>query len=165
MIKTAKAFAVATTTLAAMPLTSAGAQSLPTAPYLPLTMAQTAADAALEQCAADGYQVAVAIVDRSGNLKLMIKADGTGPHIIGGSIGKAFTSASIGAPTTFFAEMIVNDATLAGLRDTDPRMVILGGGLPIVIDDAHIGGIGVAGAPGTQFDENCAKAGLEAIGG
>lgn len=164
MQKTAKAFAVATA-MATLPLSSTSAQDLPTAPYLPLSMAQKAADAALAQCSTDGYQVAVAIVDRGGNLKLMIKADGTGPHIIGGSIGKAFTSASIGAPTTFFAEMIMNDATLAGLRDTDPRMVILGGGLPIVIGDAHVGGIGVAGAPGTQLDENCAKAGLDAISG
>ena len=164
MLKTTKALAVATA-LASLPLSSAGAQSLPTVSYLPLSMAQKAADAALTQCAADGYKVAVAIVDRGGNLKLMIKADGTGPHIIGGSIGKAFTSASIGRPTTFFAKMIVKDATLAGLRDTDPRMVILGGGLPIVIGDTHVGGIGVAGAPGTQLDENCAKAGLSAIGG
>ncbi len=44
-------------------------------------------------------------------------------------------------------------------------MVILGGGLPIVIGDAHVGGIGVAGAPGAHLDENCAMAGLEVIGG
>lgn len=164
MQKTTKAFAIAAA-MTTLPLSSAGAQELPTAPYLPLSMAQQSAAAALAQCETDGYQVAVAIVDRGGNLKLMIKADGTGPHIIGGSIGKAFTSASIGAPTAFFAEMIMNDATLAGLRDTDPRMVILGGGLPIVIGDSHVGGIGVAGAPGTQLDENCAKAGLDAISG
>ena len=154
---------LATAMIATAPCSLALARELPTAPFLPLTMAQDAANAALAQCADDGYQVAVAIVDRGGNLKLLVRADDTGPHIIGGSIGKAFASASFGAPTAFFADMIKNDPSFAGLRDTDSRMVILGGGLPIVIGDAHVGGIGVAGAPGTHLDENCAQAGLDAV--
>ncbi len=42
------------------------AQDLPTAPYLPLDMAQTAARAALDACVAQGHNVSVAIVARSG---------------------------------------------------------------------------------------------------
>lgn len=39
-----------------------------------------------------------------------------------------------------------------------------GGGLPIKIDGALVGGIGVGGAPGGHLDEACAKVGIDAIG-
>jgi uncharacterized protein GlcG (DUF336 family) len=41
--------------------------------------------------------------------------------------------------------------------------VIFGGGLPIVADGVRIGGIGVSGGSAEQ-DEECARAGLKAIG-
>ena len=44
------------------------------------------------------------------------------------------------------------------------RILILGGGLPVVLEHEVIGGIGVGGAPGTQFDEACALAGVTSIG-
>ena len=44
-----------------------------------------------------------------------------------------------------------------------PRLVIFGGGLPIVENGVRIGGIGVSGGSAEQ-DEECAKAGLAAIG-
>ena len=141
------------------------AADLPTEPYLPLKMAQKAADAALAKCAADGHKVSVAVVARSGETKVLIKADGSGPHTVGSSTGKAFTSASMGRPTSDLAAMIKEKPDLEGLRDMDPRLVILGGGLPIKIDNALVGGIGVGGAPGGHLDEACAKAGIEAISG
>jgi len=42
------------------------AEKLPTAPYLPLDMAQKIANAAMDKCIKDGYRVSVAIVARSG---------------------------------------------------------------------------------------------------
>ena len=137
---------------------------LPTAPYLPLEMAQKAADAAMKQCIADGYKVSVTIVARSGSTKVLIKGDGSGPHTVGSSTGKAFTSASMGRPTLGLANFLKDHRELDGLRDMDSRMVILGGGLPIKIHGALVGGIGVGGAPGGDKDEKCAKAGLAAIG-
>lgn len=144
---------------------SAAAQKLPTAPYLPLAMAQKAAEAAMKKCVAGGYRVSVAVVDRSGSTKVLIKADGSGPHTVGSSTGKAFTSASMGQPTANLAKAIGTKPELGGLRDMDLRLVILGGGLPIKIGNALVGGIGVGGAPGGHLDEACAKAGVAAIGG
>ena len=141
------------------------AAELPSAAYLPLEMAQRAADAAMEKCIKDGYRVSVAIVARSGSTKVLIKGDGSGPHTVGSSTGKAFTSASMGQPTAKLAGLIKDKPFLDGLRDMDPRLVILGGGLPIKIGGALVGGIGVGGAPGGHLDEACAKAGIEAIGG
>ncbi|WP_169545867.1 heme-binding protein [Sneathiella aquimaris] len=144
--------------------TSATAADLPTAPYLPLEMAQKAASAAIKQCKADGFNVSVAIVARSGETKVLLKADGSGPHTVGSSTGKAFTSASMGRPTMGLANFLKDHRELDGLRDMDSRLVILGGGLPIKINGALVGGIGVGGAPGGDKDEKCAQVGLAAIG-
>ena len=140
------------------------AAELPTAPFLPLEMAQKAANAAMAQCIKDGYKVSVAIVARSGSTKILIKGDGSGPHTVGSSTGKAFTAASMGQPTAKLATMIKDKPFLEGLRDMDSRLVILGGGLPIKIGGALVAGIGVGGAPGGHLDEACAKVGIEALG-
>lgn len=154
------------TTLAAVLLApvAAFAQDLPTAPYLPLDMATKAAQAAVAACAADGHNVSVAIVARSGNTTAMLRADNAAPHTVGSSLGKAFTSASMGRDTTGLAAFIGGNPQNDGLRDMDSRMVIQAGGLPIRIGGALVGGIGVGGAPSGDLDEACARAGLDAIG-
>ena len=82
--------------LAPLPL---AAQDLPTAPYLPLEMAVTAAQAALTACAAEKHAVSVAIVARDGATKVVLKADGSGPHTGSSATGKAFGSAALGRDT------------------------------------------------------------------
>ena len=146
------------------PLASA-TTTLPTAPYLPLDMAQKAANAAMKKCIADGQRVSVAVVERSGATKVLLKADGSGPHTVSSSTGKAFTSASMGRATAGLSGFLKDHRELDGLRDMDQRLVILGGGLPIKVGDALVGGIGVGGAPSGKIDEACAQAGLNAITG
>lgn len=140
------------------------AQELPTAPYLPLDMATQAAQTAVEACATEGHNVSVAIVARSGNTKVLLRADNAGPHTVGSSTGKAFTSASLGRDTAGLAGFIGGNPQNDGLRDMDSRLVIQAGGLPIKIGGALVGGIGVGGAPSGDIDANCARAGLDAIG-
>lgn len=147
---------------------SAYAENKPAAPaatpQLTLELAQKIATSALQQCIQDGYAVSVAVVDRSGVLITQIRNPAAGPHTIGSSLGKAFTSASMGQPTTRLANAIAENPALNGLRDMDSRMVILAGGLPIMIDGQRVGGIGVGGAPGGNMDEACATHGLQQIG-
>lgn len=143
---------------------AAFAQDLPTAPYLPLDMATQAAQTAVEACATEGYNVSVAIVARSGNTSVLLRADNAGPHTVGSSTGKAFTSASLGRDTAGLAGFIGGNPQNDGLRDMDSRLVIQAGGLPIKIGGALVGGIGVGGAPSGDIDANCARAGLDAIG-
>lgn len=145
-------------------LPAAQAAELPNQPYLSLELAQKAANAALARCETDGYRVSVAVVDRGGNLLSHGRHPMAGPHTIGSSQGKAFTSASMGQPSGKVATMIGEKPFLEGLRDMDPRLVILGGGLPIVINGERVGGIGVGGAPGGHLDEACAAEGLSTIG-
>jgi uncharacterized protein GlcG (DUF336 family) len=155
---------LAMASLSAMSLGAVAAE-LPTAPYLPLDMAIKAATAALEKCQADGQKVSVAIVERNGATKVLLKADGSGPHTVSSATGKAYTSASLGRDTAGLATFIKENGDTEGLRDMDPRLVILAGGLPLRIGDALVGGIGVGGAPSGKIDETCARAGVEAIGG
>ena len=73
-------------------------------------------------------------------------------------------SASMGQPTAQLASTIKDKPELAGLRDMDSRLVILGGGLPIKVGGKLLGGIGVGGAPGGHLDEACARVGVSKIG-
>lgn len=152
--------------LAAMLLapTATFAQELPTVPYLPLTLATTAAQAALEACAAGGHNVSVAIVARDGSTKVVLKADMSGPHTASSAEGKAFTAAALGRDAGELADFIAANPNNNGLRDMDDRFVIQAGGLPIRIGEALLGGIGVGGAPNGGLDADCARAGLSAIG-
>lgn len=140
------------------------AQTLPTAPYLPLEMAEKAAKAALQACSAKGNAVTVAIVTRDGATKTVLKADGSGPHTVSSATGKAFAAASLGRDIAEIAEFIASKPANDGLRNMDERMVIQAGGLPIKIGDALVGGIGVGGAPSGAIDAECAREGLNTIG-
>ncbi len=136
---------------------------LPQQAYLPINLALEAASAALAQCQNDGYSVSVAVVDRSGLLKVLLRDDNTGPHTITSSTRKAYTSASLGRSTQELATLVVENPAVAGLRQMDPQLLLLAGGLPIVVNNAVIGGIGVGGAPGGNLDEACAQVGVDAI--
>ena len=143
---------------------AATAQDLPTVPYLPVALANKAADAALQACLAEGHNVSVAIVARDGSTKVLLKGDNSGPHTGSSAEGKAFTSAAMGRDTAGLAEFIASKPANNGLRDMDARMVIQAGGLPIKFGKALVGGIGVGGAPSGDIDAGCAAAGLKAIG-
>lgn len=143
---------------------SVAAQELPTAPYLPLDMAVTAAQAVVAACAAEKHNVSVAIVGRDGSTKVVMKADNSGPHTAASATGKAFAAAALGRDTAELAEFIAGNPQNAGLRDMDDRLVIQAGGLPIKISGALVGGVGVGGAPSGDIDATCARAGLDAIG-
>ena len=157
------AFSVALVLLGMMNI--ATAQGLPKQSVFPLSLAEKAAVAALDKCAAGGYKVSVAVVDRSGNLKVLLRGDGAGPHTVDSSSRKAYTSASLRRPTEHLAQLMTKYPSIQGLRDMNENILILGGGLPIEIQGEVIGGIGVGGAPGVHLDEACATAGAQAIGG
>ncbi len=172
IVLTKKALAVTTVTLAVslfvlLGTTYAAApapqQTLPQQAMLPLEMALEAASTALAACEADGYRVTVAVVDHAGVEKVVLKGDGAGPHTLGSSVGKAFTSASMGRPTSDIAAAIAQNPELDGLKAMDERILILAGGLPIEIGGEIVAGIGVGGAPGGNLDEACAQAGIDQI--
>ena len=140
------------------------AAELPRETVLPLSLATKAAEAAVAQCTKDGYRVSVAVVDRAGVVRALLREDGAGPHTVDSSRKKAYTSASLRRPTSELGELIARMPAVQALRDMNENMLLLGGGLPIEMGGEVVGGIGVGGAPGGHLDAACAQAGLESIG-
>ncbi len=125
--------------------------------------AHTALAAAVAHARELGIAINVAVTDSAGVLAGFLRMPGAFLHSIDIAIDKAYTSASFGFPTAMWKEILANDEILKiGLAER-PRLVIFGGGLPIVADGVRIGGIGVSGGSAEQ-DEECARAGLQAIG-
>ena len=156
--------AVASMVTFLLPPLVGAAEELPREATLPLSLALKAASAALEKCKQDGHRVSVAVVDRAGVVRVLLRGDGAGPHTTDSSSKKAYTAASLRRPTSELADLITKVPSLQALRDMNERVIILGGGLPIEIAGDVVGGIGVGGAPGAHLDDACAQAGLESIG-
>ncbi len=140
------------------------AEDLPREAVLPLALANKAASAAVEKCKQDGYKVSASVVDKAGVLRAFQRADGAGPHTVDSSRKKAYTAASLGRTTSELGELVAKMPHLQALGKMNENIIILGGGLPIQFGNEVVGGIGVGGAPGTQLDDACAQAGLDAIG-
>lgn len=121
-----------------------------------------AARAALESCRKSGYQVAVAVADRGGNVQVMLRDRFAGAHTVDTSINKAWTAVTFKTSTLSFAKETEAGKDASGIRQL-PRVVAVGGGLMIEAAGSLVGGIGVSGAPGGAADDVCAQAGIKAI--
>ena len=121
-----------------------------------------AAQAALAKCRADGYQVAVAVVDRSGITQVLLRDRFAGAHTTDFAVNKAWTAVSFKTNTTELEKSTRAGAPMAGIRNI-PRFASVGGGMTIEGGGSLLGGIGVSGAPGGDADDACAKAGIKAI--
>lgn len=126
--------------------------------------ALTLAQAALQDCRDRGYQVAVAVVDRFGNLQVLLRDRYAGVHTIDTARRKAWTAVSFRTNTIVMAENSQAGKEASGVRFVDDAMMI-GGGMVIRAAGAIVGGVGVSGAPGGPADDECANAGIEAIQG
>ena len=127
------------------------------------TQAAHAAVAAAVAHAEDlGIRINVAVTDASGTLMAFLRMPKAFLHSIDIAIDKAYTAASFGFPTSQWAGALGGDELLRIGLNQRPRLVLFGGGLPIVEDGERIGGIGVSGGSAEQ-DEACALAGLKAL--
>jgi len=119
-----------------------------------------AATTAEQTCAKKGYKVAVAVVDRQGNLLAFVRNPLSGNHTIKVAQAKAYTSATLLGATLEMTK------TIPELRGA-PGILLLGGGLPIQVAGQYYGAIGVAGAPPDKvagdIDEACARAGIARV--
>lgn len=121
-----------------------------------------AAQAALKDCRARGFQVAVAVVDRFGVAQAMLRDRFAGAHTPDTAVNKAWTAVSFRADTTELARATQAGQPGSGIRHL-PRFVGVGGGVTMQAGGSIVGGIGVSGAPSGDADEQCAKAGIAAI--
>jgi uncharacterized protein GlcG (DUF336 family) len=127
-----------------------------------LALANQIASAGVAACQANGYAVAVTVVDRAGGVRAVQRADNAGAHTLEASRAKAWTSASAKANTLAMMENAQKNPAAANLVNI-PGFLLLGGGVPIKAGNEVVGAVGVGGAPGGHLDEQCALAALEQV--
>lgn len=121
-----------------------------------------AALAGLNECRALGYQVAIAILDRTGQTQVILRDRFAGMHTIEAATNKAWTAVSFKTNTSQFAENTQSGKESSGIRNIS-KVLALGGGMMIEVGGVLYGGIGVSGAPNGAADDKCAKAGIASI--
>lgn len=119
-------------------------------------------DAAMTACHAEGKVLAAAVVDRGGNLVALRRDDGVGPHNTAAAQRKAYTALSTKTATRLLAANSRASAETANLNTVD-TLLLLGGGVPLMVDGELIGAIGIAGAGGPSTDEACAIAAIDEV--
>jgi len=156
------ALTVAAALALAIPPALAGDDAIVVYKSLSPEIALEAAQAAMKKCRDNGFQIAVAVVDRFGQPQVMLRDRFAGLPAPDTAARKAYTSLSFRAATSDLAKSIRSGQLDPGLARL-PRVAMLAGGLMIETGGTLLGGIGVSGAPGGDKDEECAKAGLDAI--
>jgi uncharacterized protein GlcG (DUF336 family) len=145
------------------------AQGLIGAKHISSALAHEAVGAAVAACAKSGYAVTAIIVSSDGVRQAMLRGDGAAVHTLDSAYAKAYTAASL-APvrkedsTKAISERIAKTpgVSTAGLASL-PNINFTPGGVTIMAGGEAIGGIGVGGAPGGNFDDDCARAALAQI--
>lgn len=129
-----------------------------------LETAQRMIHAAHAEAARRSVLVSAAVVDAGGHLVAFGRMDGAeiaGPVL---AVDKAYTATSNSISTAELAVLAAPGGELFGLHaNGNGRFVIFGGGIPITVDGAVIGGVGVSGAA-VADDCACAEAAVAAFG-
>ena len=128
--------------------------------HLTIDAASKAAQAALDAAEQADQRVTVAVVDRNGNTIVTLRGDGAGPQSYESAERKAYTAVSWNATTSVLAGRLQQAPNLKDI----PGTLFLAGGAPVQSKGAPIAGIGVAGAPSGDLDEQFAHAGVAALG-
>jgi uncharacterized protein GlcG (DUF336 family) len=127
-------------------------------------VAQAIIEAATKKAAELGVLVSVAVADAGGNLKAFLRMDGA--EIAGPTLAqdKAFTAVAVRCATGELAESSQPGQPLFGINaGAGGRLVIYGGGIPLVKDGVVVGGVGVSGCADVGDDVACAGAGVAAF--
>lgn len=141
---------------------SAGAQAqgLVTEHILSLGMAKTIAEATLGECHSKGFHTSAAVVDRAGQILVLLRDEQATPQTAEMARRKALT-ARVFRTTTLEFQRHTTDPAFAAQRDVTD-ILALGGGVPIIAGKEIIGGVASSGSSQEQ-DDACAKAGLAKV--
>ena len=144
------------------------AQGLITTHKISAALANELVGESVAQCAKNGYKVVAVVVDLDGVRQAVLRGDGAPVHTLDSAYAKAYTAASL-APVrkedstkAIFERISKNPSTTASLGNL-PNVTFTPGGVTILAGSEPIGGIGVGGAPGGNFDDECARAALAKI--
>lgn len=159
--KTAVRVVISGLFLASMLASSFAQMPNPYGAPISLENAKKAAAPALAEAEKNHWNMAVAIVDPSGNLVYYEKMNNTQLGSANVAIDKARSAALYKRPTKALQDALAaggEGLRILGLQGAVP----VEGGIPLVMDGKIVGAIGVSGAASAQ-DAQCAMAGAEAI--
>lgn len=110
-----------------------------------------------------GIPYNLAVVDAGGSLIAHVRMDGSWGGSIDISINKAWTARAFDMPTADLAKMAQSGKPLFGIDSTNhAKVVIFGGGIPIMSGGKVIGAVGASGGTVDQ-DVEVAEAAAKAV--
>jgi uncharacterized protein GlcG (DUF336 family) len=127
-------------------------------PALTLEAARRVAAAAEAEARRTGDEIAVAVVEPSGQLILFQRMDGTIYAATALAQAKARSAADFRQPTLNFQTAAARNAVILGAVGA----VTIEGGVPLIVDGRVVGAVGVSGSS-PAHDGRIAKAGAAAL--
>ena len=110
-----------------------------------------------------GVPMCIAITDEGGNLIAFERMDGGKVSSSTIAIDKSFTASAAKKPTHEYGSASQPGAPAYGIASAiGGRLMVVGGGLPVIVDNQVVGGIGVSSGTPAQ-DQACAQAGIDAF--
>jgi glc operon protein GlcG len=137
----------------------ASAADLPSKKYLNLAALKTMVAAAESEAQKRNVQVTICIMDESGNLLFLQKADGAGLNTVQFAQRKAKYAALYGRPSGAAEDSLKKgDLAILAFPDGFPNR----GGLPVKVDGKTIGSIACSGAA-SEVDEAISQVAIDAL--
>jgi uncharacterized protein GlcG (DUF336 family) len=127
---------------------------------LSLGMAKAIAEGTIAACKAKGFNTSTAVVDRAGQVMVILRDEQATAQTVEMARRKAYTALMFRTSTLEFQKR-TTDPAFAAQRDV-ADILALGGGVPIAIGTEIIGGVGSSGSS-QDTDDACARAGLAKV--
>ncbi|HEY6241781.1 MAG TPA: heme-binding protein [Burkholderiales bacterium] len=148
--------------------TGVEAQGLVATQKLSAALANELVGESVAVCAQKGYNVVAVVVDLDGVRQALLRGNGAPIHSMDNAYYKAYSAASLTLgrkeeSTKAVADRMAKAAPTTVPQTPLPNVTYAQGGVTIMVGGSAIGAIGVSGAPGGQFDEECARAALGKI--
>jgi len=134
--------------------------TLPSRKTLTLEAARIALAGAEAEALKNGWRVVIAVVDEGGHPILLGRLDGAQWSSISTATEKARAATAWKRPTRLLEESVNNGRT--AFVTISQGMALLQGGVPIEVDGAVLGAVGVSGVKASD-DEIVALAGVNAL--
>jgi len=138
----------------------ASAQGVVTERNLSLALARSIAEATLAECKSKGFNTAAAVVDRAGQVLVLMRDEKATAQTLEMARRKAYTARMFRVSTLEFQKRTA-DPALAPQRNVS-EILALGGGVPIQVGTETIGGVASSGSS-QETDDACARAGIAKV--
>ena len=141
---------------------SAHGQGLITTQKISAALANELVGESVADCAKKGYKVVAVVVDLDGVRQAMLRGDGAPIHSMDNAFYKAYTLASMGLARKEESTKQMQDRMAKAPPSSVPvfplpNITYAQGAIALIANGETMGALGVSGAPGGQFDEECAR--------